>query len=150
MTTFLETLVDAVVGGATAAAKGIATDAVRSAYGAIKERLSLLLTVWPQIESRPDSPAYRQVAKEELTPHVPFLAEDTGFREHLRALQDALTVLDVDTAQAAGIDIARIRSGRDVVLNDLQAEGPISVKEILAEQDVRIEGLRARSTEKNG
>lgn len=143
MTGIVGFLVDAIVGGAAAVAKGIATDAVKAAYGAVKDRVGARLSMWRQIEEKPDSPAYRQVIEEELGQHTLALASDIDMMEQLKVLQGALARLDAGQAQAAGIDIARIRAGRDAFIGGLTADGLISVREVVANQDVRIGDIQA-------
>jgi hypothetical protein len=88
----LKPLIDAVLAGAAAGASGVATEAVTSAYAAVKDRIGARLTNWSQIERKPDSPAYRAAAEEELADHRD-LVGDTELLARVNALQEALSTL---------------------------------------------------------
>lgn len=141
-------IVDAIVGGAAATASGLASDAVKSAYGAIKELIGAKFSMWNQIEEKPASPGYRLIAEEELGQYASALSTDTVLMERLCVLQDALSLLDGERARKAQIDIARIRAGRDAIIEGLKAD-KISIAEVVANQDVRIANIDAGNTRKN-
>jgi hypothetical protein len=136
-------VVGAIIAGATAIGKDIASQAVKDAYGALKE---LIFSKFKRkaplegIEEAPDSAAAREALGKSLAetradkdPEVARLAQ---------ALVASLLELDHQRMKSAGIVISDVVSYRDAIIHDIAGD-QVTITNVVAHQDVVIEGVRS-------
>jgi hypothetical protein len=121
------TIVAALVAGATAATKQIATEAIKDVYQKLKrlvvEKSSDASDPIKAIEKNPDSSPERAALAKALnqTPS----AQDAEVKATAQALLDAIDKLRSEPAAAALFDFDRLRVARNVQLSDIEALGTV-------------------------
>lgn len=132
----------ALAAGAMAALNGVASQAVKDAYMALKELLGPKLTSLANLEEAPDYEDYCKATSEEL--RTKGLADDPVVQEKAKALFEALEREAPEYLLAAGISIDQIRAAGEIVVKDLKAQGGVTVKDLEAKiGDVQVEGITA-------
>jgi hypothetical protein len=143
-------LLNAVVAGAAAALKPAAQHAVKAAYeglkGYIKVRWVKLSAGIEFLEDDPTSEMRRAALKESLAKAL----EAGGVDEQvLKAAQALITAVANDresalAAQQAGVTVEDLKAGASIDLGRVLAEsGPVVVRRLTAEQDIRIGEIRS-------
>jgi hypothetical protein len=136
------TIVTALASGAVAAAKNIATDAVRDAYAALKrliiDRYHKAGPFVEAVESNPTSEAEQKVLSNQLAS-----AEiDSQLKESALALLNALEELRQDPHAQAVFDFGKLRAARNFELNDIEFSGTLlRADEASFEGDFKVEHL---------
>jgi hypothetical protein len=137
-------IIAALVAGATAGLKGVASDAVKTAYNALKSLLVGKVSNLSNIEEDPDDKDYQKAAGKELQKKK--ISDDPIVLEKARQLTDALTREPSEQLKKAGIDIAQVHAAGDVVVKTLKARGDVIVKDIEAKTGkIQIEDITAGS-----
>lgn len=137
---FLTTLL---VSGASLAAKGIlgeiAKGSGKAAFAAIKERLSGEHGVKSLglLEDAEKNDAFKTAIESEL--EGADLQKDRSLLDLSLKLQEALEQIPAETARAYDIDLENIRSGRDVLLE--QIEGTLRARDVTTERDFTIRNV---------
>jgi len=141
----LTTVVTALVAGAAAKAKDVASEAVADAYAGLKavvvRKLGKAGAV-QSVEDDPDSEPARAALAEALAKH------EVAGDQQLEMLADRIVHALSETAQprtgAGDIEVETIRGAVNVVVENLVATGRISLGPIIAQTgDLRLSGLSA-------
>src|SRR5262245_10985638 len=122
METILAATVSSLIAGASAKAKGVASDAVVSAYGGLKNLIVQKLGnrgAVQSLEDDPDSDSARDVLIEALAQR---LDADSELNAQLEHLETALAQID-----SGGSDIDAVRGKVDAAVSRLQAAGLIKL-----------------------
>jgi hypothetical protein len=143
----LSAIIGALIAGATAAASGVASDAVKEAYQGLK---TVLVDVYklvstPLLEKKPSSPAARQAVEEELKDN-PAVADDQAVLEKVKALQDALREAAPAQLAAWSIDIKELEAGGNIIAERIA--GGIRGEKWKAEKDIKISDVGGGSSGK--
>ncbi len=139
----LSLIFSAIVAGAAAAAKPTAELAVKDAYSGLK---ALIKRKWNRVEVEslerdPADKARQQLVKSDLEK-----ADDLADGELLKQAQQVLAAVkehDRAAAESAGITIEDLKSGANVNIENLVAQGAIAARRIKARKDINIKGARA-------
>lgn len=139
----LSLLFSAIVAGAGAALKPTAEQVVKDAYAGLK---TVIQRKWggvglDTIENDPASEVRQAILREDLEKKGD--PNDLEVLEQARALLAAVAAHDAQAGEAVGITVENIRAGANVNIRDLIADGPVAVRDVSAEQDVTIGGLRS-------
>ncbi|MBY5389623.1 hypothetical protein [Rhizobium leguminosarum] len=113
----------ALIAGATAAATGVASEAVTDAYRALK---TVLVDVYKLastalLEKKPSNPAYQQAVANELK-DSPQIANDQVVLEKTQAVQLALREAPPEQQAAWGIDINELEAGGHIIAERIAGE----------------------------
>jgi hypothetical protein len=150
------TIIAALVAGATAAAKDVATNAVKDAYSALKRLISdRYAKASPFVEAvtaDPSSKPEQQVLAKQL--EQANAAKDDDLKTSAQQLLDALQELNHEPKAAALFDFGGLLKARNFELTNIEAIGPIlHVKgDATFEGDIKASGIRQtaeRSVGKN-
>jgi dihydroxyacetone kinase DhaKLM complex PTS-EIIA-like component DhaM len=150
------TIIAALVAGATAAAKDVATNAVKDAYSALKRLISdRYAKAGPFVDAvtaYPSSKPEQQVLAKQL--ENAGAAKDEDLKTGAQQLLDALQKLNQEPKAAALFDFGGLLKARNFELTDIEAIGPIlRVKgDATFEGDFEASGIRQaadRSAGKN-
>ncbi len=139
----LSLLFTAIVSGASAALKPTAEKAVVDGYAALK---ALIKRKWGEVEvevveREPASEPRQQILKDGLS--ASGAVDDREILAQAKALLEAIRTHDPDAARGANIEISDINAGADANIEDLVAEGHVSVTRVTAAKDANIRGVRA-------
>ena len=139
----MDPILAALVAGATAAASGVASDALKDAYAGLKAVLSdgykFLST--QLLEKNPTSQAYQEAVSDELKA-TPAVAEDGAVLEKVEAVQNALISEPPAQLSAWGIDVKQIEAGRDIVIERIKGTGGgLKADRMDAGQDVKLSDI---------
>ena len=143
----ISAIIGALIAGATAAAKDVATEAVKDAYSSLKQLIAARYrrkAPLEAVEEAPDSASARDALGGALKetgadrdPEVMKLAEN---------LAAALQALGPDTLRRANIEIEIVKGYRDAIVRGLDAEGSVKIGKVEAERrDAIVENVRAGS-----
>lgn len=146
MIQLVQIIVDAIAAGAAgAAAKGIAGDAVKAGYDAVKKYLGPKLW-WKSIEADPSNPTTRATITAEIAPLSDLLSEDPQFLALLTALLEAIDRVPPEAAASAGIIVKANKANLDFIVRNISATGTIAVTDNVAGGDIVVEGITAGET----
>src|SRR4051812_9712825 len=144
----MDPVTTALVAGAAAALKDMASDAVKAAYHGLKGLLSGKVASLTNLEEDPDDEDYRKATSKEL--HKKGLTEDPIVLEKAEQLTAALEREPPERLAAAGIDIRQVHAAGEVLIKDLRAKGSVVVVDIEAKAGkVDVSGIEAGGTGKN-
>jgi hypothetical protein len=128
----ISAIVGALIAGASAAAKDVASKAVSDAYNGLKNLIATRFkrkAAIEMVEEAPESPAAREAlsgalkeVKADHDPEVARLAE---------ALARALKDLGADKLQRANIKIGDVDGYRDAIVRGLKATGNLEVGDVI-------------------
>ena len=139
------TIVAALVAGAVAATKEVATSAIKDAYHGLKR----LVTDWYKgvkdavaaVEADPDSDSERTVLAKRLESTGAVADED--LKVAAQALLDAVQELRGVEAAAALFDFDRLRVARNLELSDIEALGTVfKGRDVEVQGDFKASGIR--------
>jgi hypothetical protein len=154
VTEILVAIVSALVAGATAKAKEVASEAVSDAYNGLKSLIVRKLGKAGAVQSVEDDPESKEataslasaLAKQNL-------ASDSELKESADKLANAVAkARDSGTANAGDIDIGSVRGRINATVEDLVATGRIHLGDVTAETgDAVVRHLRTGTSDsKNG
>jgi hypothetical protein len=136
MEPILTTVIAALVAGATAQLKDVASDAVKDAYQGLKgllvHKLSDDSLAVELLEKKPASKAAQEAVAEAIAEKQ--LHRDTELKEHAEQLEKALA--EARAAGVAGIgdiEIGRVQGYVNAIVEDLVASGRIKIDSVVAE-----------------
>lgn len=137
------TIVAAIAGGAAAAAKDVATSAVKDAYLAVKhlitERYKKAAPFVEAVESNPTSEPEQKVLANQLAS----AAADPDMKQAALALIDALEELRGDSRASAVLDFGKLKAARGFKLTDIEFAGTLlRADEAEFQGDFEATGLR--------
>lgn len=140
------TIVSALVAGATAAAKDVATDAIKDAYAGLKrlvtDRYESTQAAVDAVDTDPsDSDEHKILAKRLNNTAVD---KDTDVKAAALALLEAIDKLKDNQSASALFDFERLRVAKDVKLKDIEfvSGAFFSGKDVEVEGNFEVEGLR--------
>ena len=120
-------IVSALAAGATAAAKGVATGAVKDAYTALKRVIAdRYMKVGPFVEAmttNPSSVAEQQTLAKELERTQ--AVNDDVLKKHVISLLDSIQTLRLDPKSSALFDFDGLLRARNLELEDISSIGPV-------------------------
>lgn len=144
--TIIQTIITALSAGAVVALEATAGQVIKDAYTALKGYLQTNYTGLhlKELETDPNSPAWRAVLQEELTKAN--AAADTALLAQVQTLLDAVASQPSSSA-VVGVDLADIRSAA-LKLTDVIAEGSgavtgVKIQGATIEGALEISGVRA-------
>ncbi len=121
------TIVSALAAGAAAAAKDVATDAIKDAYTGLKrlitDRYERAAPFADAVETDPASKPEQTVLAKQLDQAG--AAKDQELKAAAQALLGAVEALRSDTRAAAMFDFGRLRAARNFELEDIEAAGTV-------------------------
>lgn len=121
--TLVQVIVDAIADGAAGAAiKGVAGDAVKVGYDALKKKLGPRLW-WSSIEEEPRNPATHEIIKDELAPLTDQLGADEEFIKLLTELLKAIDQIPPRTAAFTERNISNNKVHLDFIMRISPATG---------------------------
>lgn len=129
----ISAIVGALVAGATAATKDVASKAVKDAYDALKDLIAKRFrrkAAVEMVEEAPKSPAAREALAGALKEAN--VDSDSDVIRLAGALAAALNNLGPDTLQRVGIKIGDLDGYRDAIVRRLQTTGKIEVGNLIA------------------
>jgi hypothetical protein len=147
----IDTLVAAVVAGASAGLTSTVKAAVKDAYQALKTYLSRHYSTDAELaalEKNPTSAAKRASLEEELAKHN--VESDPEVRRLCTELLEALRVHDPDRLSTIGVDVKNAR-GRKLTIDDVQVKsgnpGAVGVRVASSDlqEDIEISGVNVES-----
>lgn len=109
-------LTGALISGAIAASKDLGGNGLRDAYSGLKKILedTYDFATSKLIEAEPESDAFRTALHSEIS-GKPDAVRDLKVQDLVRALLDALASIPEADGRAAGIDVKKIKAGRDLI-----------------------------------
>jgi hypothetical protein len=152
----IATILAALVAGATAAAKDVATNAVKDAYSALKhlisDRYAKAGLFVEAVTANPSSRPEQQVLAKQL--EQAGVGEDEDIKSRAQQLLDVLQELRQEPKGAALFDFGGLLKARNFELNDIEAIGQLlHVRgDAIFEGDFKATGIRqpaGGSAEKN-
>ena len=137
------TLVSALAAGATAVAQGFATEAIKDAYKALKQRiLSRFDKAAPFVEAVESDPTSEPEQKV-LAKQLPATEVDQDTKTAATALLDELTKLRNNEKAQAVFDFGKLEAAKNFELRDIVFSGTLlRAKEAKFEGDFLASGLR--------
>jgi hypothetical protein len=139
-------IIAALVAGATAAAKDVATDSIKSAFAGLKrlisDRYSKAGPFVDAVTSDPDSKPEQQVLAKQI--EQTGASKDDEIRQLALKLLDEIHGLKNDQRASALFDFGGILKARNFELNDIEALGPVLrvAKDATFEGDFKATGIR--------
>lgn len=138
-------IVGILAAGAAAASKEVAGQAVKDLYVGLKAALSKLLTKSDKLddlEVDPGSQAAKDAVEADLKASI---GADADTVAALAAkLAQALSDLDAQSLERAGIEIGNITAAQNTIIRDLRAEGGVTIRAVTARDgNVEITGIAA-------
>lgn len=143
-------IVGALAAGALAGVKGLASEAVKTAYGELKTLIVSRLKRNAPVESFEEAPTSSS-AREALVGSLKEAGADTdlGVKQLAEKLAKALEDLGSEKLQSADIDIGVIEAYRHAIVADIEASGKIAIQKMTASTgDAVVSGLRAGDQQK--
>jgi hypothetical protein len=145
----ITTIVAALVAGATAATKDVATQAIKDAYqglkGLVTGKYAGTNDAVEAIDDEPESDLDRQVLAKRLDRAG--AANDAELKTAAQALLDAVGELREVEGAAPLFDFDRLRVARDVKLSDLEALGAVfRGKNVKVGRDFKVSGVRQKTS----
>jgi hypothetical protein len=139
------TIVSALAAGAAAAAKDVATSAIKDSYAGLKrliaDRYELAAPSADDVEKVPDSSARQEVLAEKLGEAG--ASGDEELKSAAQALLDAVDTLRSEPRAAAMFDFDKLRAAKNFELQDIVATGTVlRAREATFESDFRAKGIR--------
>lgn len=138
-------IVGAIAAGAIAAATDVASQAVKDAYGALKELLAKRFrrkAAVEALEEAPDSASARDALGGAL--RETGADRDGDVMRLAEALAAALSELPVESLGAASIEIGQVQGYRNAIVRELSAAGNVTVSGVTAQSgDAIVEHVRA-------
>ena len=129
-------IVTALSAGAVAAAKDVATSAIKDAYSALKkvitEKFHKSAPFVDALEADPTSEPEQQVLAKQLQG----AGKDNDIKELVTSLLKALETLETDPGAQAMFDFKKLRAARNFELSDIEFSGPLMV----VHEDANFEG----------
>ncbi len=115
----------ALIAGATAAASGTASDAVKDAYQGLKTLLmdGYKIASTALLEKKPTSPTYRGAVEDELKESAAAITDDKSVLEKTQALHDALRKEPPVQLVAWGVDIKNIEAAGNFIAQRISGSG---------------------------
>jgi hypothetical protein len=141
------TIVSALAAGAAAAAKDVATDAIKDAYSGLKrliiDRYQNAAPLADLVEADPSSTPEQTVLARQLDQVG--AAKDNELKAAAQALLDAVDELKTKPDAAALFDFGVLHRARNVELEDIESLGPVfRTREATLEGDFKAKGIRQR------
>jgi hypothetical protein len=145
MESITTTIVAALVAGAVAAAKDVATSAIIDAYQGLKRLITVRYSGASEaiaaVEARPDSDEERVALAKRL--ESVGVAGDADLKAAAQVLLDAVEELREVGAAAPLFDFDRLRVVRNVELSDIEALGPVfKARDAEIDGDFKVSGVR--------
>lgn len=139
------TIVSALVAGATAAAKDLATSAVKDAYAGLRrliaDRYERAAPSAEDVEADPTSEPEQKVLAKKLDQAG--AAGDEELKAATQALLNALEALRAEPRAAALFDFDKLRAAKNFELEDIEAAGTVlRAREATFEGDFKAKGIR--------
>lgn len=146
MESIISGIIAALVAGATAKAKDVASDAIKAAYEGLKALLVRKLGKAGAVQSVEDEPNSKsaQAALAELLAQAN-LHTDNELKLRAEEIEAAIKKAQSDGVLGAGdIDVAQVRGKVNALVEDLVAKGSIRLGPVIAETgDATVRGLSA-------
>jgi hypothetical protein len=133
----------ALVAGATAAASGTASQAVKDAYQGLKTLLveGYMLVSTALLEKRPSNPAYQKAVEDELKESAA-VVNDKSVLEKTQAVHDALRKESPAQLSAWGVDIKNIEAAGNFIAERISGSGGgLRSESLKAGGDVRLSDI---------
>src|SRR5262249_49483847 len=138
-------VVAALVAGATAGLKGVASGAVQDAYARLKKLLVGKISKLSDLDKAPDNAQHRSAVEKEVREAQ--LAGDRDIREQSRQLLKAIEAEPPAKLASYGISIGQIRAAGNVLFEDVDAgAGDFLAKDIDAGGNLLVRGTKARQS----
>lgn len=125
----------ALIAGALAASKDVGGTVLKDAYGGLKKLLEdgYSFATSKLIESDPENEGFKKAVEAELE-SKPEVVNDESVQSLTQELLDVLSTLSSEEYSSTGIDVERIRAGRDLIATG----GWIRGKEFESGRDVHL------------
>ncbi|MGO7769828.1 hypothetical protein ACC736_32855 [Rhizobium ruizarguesonis] len=144
-------IVGALVAGATAAASGVAGDAVKDAYQGLRTVLidSYKFVSASLLEKKPTDRAFQSAVESELREN-PAIVNDEQVLNHVQAVQEALKSVPPEQLAAWGVDVKEIIAAKDVIADQITGTaGGLRSERIQAGGDVRLTNISGGTSSGN-
>jgi hypothetical protein len=144
----ITTIVAALVAGATAATKDVATQAIKEAHQGLRSLVTRKYAgagdAVEAIEQEPEADLERKVLAKRLDRGG--AADDVELKTAAQALLDAVGDLRGVEAAAPLFDFDRLQVARDANLSDIEALGPVfRGKNVKVGRDFKVKGVRQKT-----
>src|SRR5690242_19512837 len=126
----MDPITTALAAGAAILLKGIASEAVKDAYGGLKHLLVSSLASIANLEEDPDDEDYRKATEKEIQKKG--LADDPAILKKAQELTLAIGREPPARLAVAGIEIGDVHAARDIIVKRLNAAGNIRLTNVSA------------------
>jgi hypothetical protein len=137
----MDPITTALAAGTGYVLNGMAGEAVKDAYKALRDLLVGKLSSLVNLEEDPEDEDYRKAAEKELQRKG--LADDTEVLEKAGSLLRMIEQESPEKLATASIDIGDLRAARDVIVRRLHSTGGVRIRNVTAQGVIDIQDVSA-------